>query len=83
MLILARVNGYYSPYSPQSIMEEEQKALYGDNFTHAERDSFKHRLQTMFPKISSEGIETALVFLEKQKVANCPCVIQTEHRGFD
>ena len=83
MLILARVNGYYSPYSPQSIMEEEQKALYGDVFTHAERDFFKHRLQTMFPKISREGIETALVFLEKQKVANCPCVIHTEHRGFD
>ena len=37
----------------------------------------------MFPKISREVIETALVFLEKQKVANCPCVIHTEHRGFD
>ena len=61
MLILARVNGYYSPYSPQTIMEEEQKALYGDVLTHAERDFFKHRLQTMFPKISREGIETSLV----------------------
>ena len=83
MLILARVNGYYSPYSPQSIMEEEQKAVYGDVFTHVERDFFKHRLQTMFPKNSREGIETALVFLQKQKVANCPCVIHTIHRGFD
>ena len=64
-------------------MEEEQKALYGDVFTHAERDFFKHRLQSMFPKISSEGIETSLVFLEKQKLANCPCSIHTEHRGFD
>ena len=77
MLILARVNGYYSPYSPQTIMEEEQKALYRDAFTHAERDIFKHRLHTMFPKISSEGIETSLVFLEKQKLANCPCSIHT------
>ena len=25
MLILARVNGYYSPYSPQTIMEKEAK----------------------------------------------------------
>ena len=47
MLILARVNGYYSPYTPQSIMEGEQKALYGDVFTHADRDFFKHRLQTI------------------------------------
>ena len=37
----------------------------------------------MFPKISREGIETALVLIEKQKVANCPCVIHTEHRGFE
>ena len=64
-------------------MEEEQKALYGDVFMHAERDFFKHRLQSMFPKISSEGIETSLVFLEKQKPANCPCSIHTGHRGFD
>ena len=83
MLILARVHGYYLSYCPQSIMEEEQKALYGDVFTHAEKDFLKHRLQTMFPKISREGIETAIVFLEKQKVANCPRVIHTEHRGFD
>ena len=38
MLILARVNGYYSPYSSQTIMEEETKTLYGDVFTLAERD---------------------------------------------
>ena len=28
MLMLARVNGYYSPYSPQTIMEEEDRARY-------------------------------------------------------
>ena len=33
--------------------------------------------------ICREGIEKAFVFLEKQKVANYPCVIHTEHRGFD
>ena len=32
MIVLAMVNGYYSPYFPQSIMEEEAKCLYGTNF---------------------------------------------------
>ena len=41
MLILARVNGYYSPYSPQTIMEEEAKCRYRDVFTLAEREFFK------------------------------------------
>ena len=35
MLILARVNGYYSPYTPQSITEEKQRCLYGNVFSHA------------------------------------------------
>ena len=82
MLILARVNGYYSPYSPQTIMEEEAKTLYGDVFTIAEREFFKHRLLTLFPKISEEGIETSITFLEQQKLANCPCFIHTEQRGY-
>ena len=73
MLILARVNGYYSPYSPQTIMQEEAKTLYGDVFTLAEREFFKHRLLTLFPKISDKGIETSITFLEQQKLANCPC----------
>ena len=75
MLILARVNGYYSPYSPQTIMEEETKTLYGDVFTLAERDFFKHRLLTLFPKISDEGIETSINFLEQQKSGklSMPC----------
>ena len=82
MLILARVNGYYSPYSPQTIMEEEGKTLYGDVFTLAERDFFKHRLITLFPKISEEGIETSINFLEQQKPANCPCSVHLEQRSF-
>ena len=35
MLILARVNGYYNPYIPQTIMEEEAKIRYGDVFSPA------------------------------------------------
>ena len=44
MIILARVNGYYSPYFPQMIMEEEAKCLYGTNFSFAERDFFINKL---------------------------------------
>ena len=77
------MNGYYSPYSPQSITEEEQRCFYGNVFSHAEKEFFKHRLQTKFSKISKESIETALVFLEKQKIANYPCLIHTETRGYD
>ena len=54
MLILARVNGYYSPYSAQSITEEEERCFFGNVFTHAEKEFFKHRLQNKFPKISKE-----------------------------
>ena len=83
MLILARVNGYYSPYLPQTIMEEEAKTLYGDVFTLAKRDFFKHRLLTLFPHVTEKSIETSLTFLEQQKLANCPCFVHTEQRGFD
>ena len=69
MLILARVNRYYSPYSPQTIMEEEAKALYRDVFTLAEREFFKHRLLTLYPKLSEKGVETSISFLEQQKQA--------------
>ena len=43
MIVLARVNGYYSPYFPQTIMEEEAKCLYGTNFSFAERDFFTNK----------------------------------------
>ena len=56
--------------------------MYGDVFTLAERDFFKHRLITQFPKISEEGIETLINFLEQQKLANCPCSVHSEQRCF-
>ena len=82
MLILARVNGYYSPYSAQSITEQEERCFFGNVFTHAEKEFLKHRLQSKFHKITKESIETALTFLEKQKIANCPCKVHTESRGY-
>ena len=82
MLILARVNGYCSPYSPQNIMEEEAKTRYGDVFTLAGKEFFKHRLLTLFPKITDNGIGTSITFLEHQKIANCPCFVHTEQRSF-
>ena len=82
MLMLARVNGYYSPYSPQTIMEEQAKCRYGDVFILAKRELFKHRLVTLYPKISDKGMETSITFLEQQKLANCPCFVHTEQRGF-
>ena len=66
----------------QTIMEEEAKSRYGDVFTLAEKEFFKHRLLTLFPKITDKGIETSITFLEQQKLANCPCFVHTEQRGF-
>ena len=83
MLILARVNGYYSPYTAQTIKEEEDRCFFGSVFTHSEREFFKHRLQHKFPKISNKSLDTALKFLEKQKLANCPCQVHTASRGYD
>ena len=83
MLILARVNGYYSPYTAQSITEEEERCFFGNVFTHSEKEFFKHRLQSKFHKINNDSLETALTFLEKQKMANCPCQVHTVSRGHD
>ena len=58
------------------------KTLYGDVFTLAERDFFKHRLLTLFPKISDKGIETSIIFLEQKKLANCSGFVHSEQRGF-
>ena len=82
MLILAQVNGYYSPYSAQSITEEEESCFFGNVFTHAEKEFFNHRLQSKFYKITKDSIETALTFLEKEKIANYPCKVHTESRGY-
>ena len=83
MMILARVNGYYSPYFPSTIMQEEDQAETGDLFNLAEENFFKHRLKTLYPKIDEEGIKTAIGFLAKQKLVNCPCTVHTEERGYD
>ena len=83
MIVLARVNGYYSPYFPQSIMEEEAKCLYGTNFSFAERDFFINKLLKETPNMSQEAINQSIAFLERQKEANCPCTIHTQKRGYD
>ena len=83
MLILARVNGYYSPYTAQTIKEEEDRCFFGSVFTHSEKEFFKHRLQHKFPKISNKNLDVALNFLEKQKLENCPCQVHSASRGYD
>ena len=83
MLILARVNGYYSPYSAQSITEEEERCFFVNVFSHAEKEFFTLRFQSKFHKITNDSVETALTFLKKQKVANCPCQVHTASRGYD
>ena len=83
MLILARVNGYYSPYTAQTIKEEEDRCYFGRVFTHAEQEFFKHKLQAKYPKINQRSLDTALAFLRKQKLANCPCQVHTKTRSYD
>ena len=83
MMILARVNGYYSPYFPSTIMQEEDQAETGDLFNLAEENFFKHRLKILYPKIDEEGIKTAIGFLATQKLVNCPCTVHTEERGYE
>ena len=83
MLILSRVNGYYNPYTPQTIMEEEAKMRYGEVFSPAEKEFFRHRLLTLYSKIDDRGIKSAIDFLEQQKAVNCPCSVHTEQRGYE
>ena len=83
MLILVRVNGYYNPYIPQTIMEEEAKIRYGDVFSPAEKEFFRHRLLTLYPKIDDRSVKTAIEFLEQQKAVNCPCSVHTVQRGYE
>ena len=83
MIVLARVNGYYSPYFPQTIMEEEARCLYGTNFSCAERDFFTNKLLKVTPNISKEAVNLSIEFLERQKEVNCPCTIHTQKRGHD
>ena len=83
MMILARVNGYYSPFFPSTIAQEEEQAETGHLFNLAEENFFRHRLQTLYPKIDEEGIKTAIGFLAIQKLVNCPCSVHTEERGYE
>ena len=83
MLILARVNGYYNPYIPQAIMEEEAKIMHGEVFSPAEKEFFKHRLQTLYPNIGDSDVKTAITLLAEQKAANCPCMVHTDQRDYE
>ena len=83
MMILARVNGYYSPFIPSTIMQEEDQAETGEVFNLAEENFFKHKLRTLYPKIDEEGIKTAIGFLAAQKLVNCPCTVHTEERSYE
>ena len=83
MMILARVNGYYSPFFPSTLGQEEDQAGTGHSFNLAEEIFFRHRLTTLYPKIDEEGIKSAIGFLEQQKLVNCPCSIHTEKRGYE
>ena len=82
MIVLARVNGYYSPYFPQTIMEEA-RCIYGTNFSYAERDFFTNKLLKMTPNISKEAVNQSIEFLERQKEVNCPCTIHSQKRGHE
>ena len=83
MIVLARVNGYYSPYFPQTIMEGEARCIYGTNFSHAEKDFYTNKLLKMSPNTSKEAAKLSIDFLGRLKEANCPCTIHTQKRGYD
>ena len=83
MIVLARMNGYYSPHFPMSVMEEEDKAFHNIKFTYAETDFFTNKLKQAYPKINTESLTNAINFLERQKEVNCPCSIHTQKRGYD
>ena len=69
MMILARVNGYYSPFFPSTIAQEEEQAETCHIFNLAEENFFRYRLHTLYPKIDEEGIKSAIGFLATQTVS--------------
>ena len=84
MLILARVNRLlFTLFSTVHNRGGTKMLSMEMSFLMLRMKFFKHRLQTKFPKISKESAETALVFLEKQKIPNCSCLIHTESRGYN
>ena len=72
MIVLARVNGYYSPHFPMSVMEEEDKAFYNINFTHAETDFFTNKLKQTYPKIDTESLQMPSVSWRDRKKSTVP-----------
>ena len=83
MIILARVNGYYSLHFPMSVMEEEDRAFHNINFSYAETDFLTNKLKQAYPRINTENLKKAINFLERQKETNCPCSIHSQKRVYD
>ena len=65
MIVLARVNGYYSPHFPMSVMEEEDRAFHNINFSHAETDFVTNKLKQAYPRIDTENLTNAINSLER------------------
>ena len=47
------------------------------------RSSLDTDYKTNSPKFNNKSLDTALKFLEKQKLANCPCQVHTASRGYN
>ena len=83
MIVLARVNGYYCPHFPMSVMEEEDRTFHNTSFSYAETNFFTNKLKQAYPKIDTESLTNAINLLERQKEVNCSCSIHTQKRGYD
>ena len=55
----------------------------GEVFSQAEKEFFKDRLQTQYPKIGDSDVKTAIGLLAEQKAANCPCLVHTDQRDYE
>ena len=47
-----------------------------------EKEFFKHRLETLYPKIGDSDVKTAISPLTEQKAAICPCLVHTDQRDY-
>ena len=72
MIILARVNGYYSPHFPMSVMEEEDKTFHNTNISYAETDFFTNRLMQAYPKIDTESLKMPSISWRDRKRPTVP-----------
>ena len=50
MMILARVNGYYSPYLPSTIMHEGDQAKTGEVLNIAEEEFLQAQIKNTIPQ---------------------------------